>query len=386
MPGLDAESVDAIVTDPPYGLAFMGKAWDHAVPGPEFFAAMLRVAKPGAHLVAFGGTRLYHRMTCAMEDAGWEIRDCLMWLYGSGFPKSHDVSKAIDREAGAEREVVNTIPDRWAGKGQVLCRSSQAEAESVNITTPATDGAKRWQGWGTALKPAWEPIVLARKPLDGTVAQNHLRHGCGGVNVDGCRVGTDVVGWSGGGGGEGGTWNEESCGLRKSGEPRPVAGRWPANLVLDAEAGAVLDGQVGDRPGFSTQRDLTTRNGTDGTLAYGKGIGQIAEPGVRLGFNDSGGASRFFYCPKADGSDRNDGLDTNHHPTVKPTDLMRWLVRLVTPEHGLVLDPFTGSGSTGRACVLEGRRFLGIEREAEYVAIARARIEGARETVGLFAG
>jgi DNA modification methylase len=352
MAGMEANTFDAIVTDPPYGLAFMGKAWDHAVPGPEFFAAMLRVAKPGAHIVAFGGTRLYHRMTCAMEDAGWEIRDCLMWLYGSGFPKSHDVSKAIDREAGAERDVVSTIPDRWAGKGQVLCRANQAEAESVNITAPATDDAKRWQGWGTALKPAWEPIVLARKPLDGTVAQNHLRHGCGGVNVDGCRIGTEPVTIN--------TWDDGAKpfggGAGHAYTGRTVEGRWPANLILDAEAGAGAEW------------------------------------------------SRFFYCPKASKADRDEGCEgleeressarhamtglpdlrmdheqarrtsRNHHPTVKPTDLMRWLARLVTPQGGTILDPFTGSGSTGKAARLEGFGFVGIEREPEYADIARARI------------
>jgi DNA modification methylase len=355
MAGMEANTFDAIVTDPPYGLAFMGKAWDHAVPGPEFFAAMLRVAKPGAHIVAFGGTRLYHRMTCAMEDAGWEIRDCLMWLYGSGFPKSHDVSKAIDREAGAEREVVGVSPhsaNRVQSNGSTPFVGVDGEGQRM-LTAPATSEAKRWQGWGTALKPAWEPIVLARKPLDGTVAQNHLRHGCGGVNVDGCRVGT-----------EGGERRGDASGSRKSGTPFDVrnwqsvplnAGRWPANLILDAEAGAGAEW------------------------------------------------SRFFYCPKASKADRDEGLEgfeervagvayttmagdgrenpeilpavrRNPHPTVKPTDLMRWLARLVTPQGGTILDPFTGSGSTGKAARLEGFGFVGIEREPEYADIARARI------------
>lgn len=327
MAGMEANSVDAVVTDPPYGLAFMGKAWDHAVPGPEFFAAMLRVAKPGAHLVAFGGTRLYHRMTCAMEDAGWEIRDCLMWLYGSGFPKSHN--------------------GPWGG---------------------------------TALKPAWEPIVLARKPLDGTVAQNHLRHGCGGVNVDGCRIGWANENERAEVNARSGPNSRFATGIETSvalGAKRPhavedkthAAGRWPANLVLDAEAGAVLDGQAGDRGGGFGNR---------GALNGGSTQWGFDGHGQEVGYGDSGGASRFFYCPKASKADREEG---NNHPTVKPTDLMRWLCRLVTPAGGTVLDPFTGSGSTGKAARLEGFNFIGIEREPEYADIARARIAAIEPTL-----
>jgi len=179
MATLDAESVDAIVSDPPYGLSFMGKGWDHGVPGVEFWAEALRVAKPGAHLLAFGGTRTYHRLACAIEDAGWEIRDCVMWVYGSGFPKSHDVSKAIDKAAGAEREVIG--PPTPGGQGN-------GNAYGAITRPPATAPATAWQGWGTALKPAWEPIIVARKPLVGTVAENVLTHGTGAINVDGCRV------------------------------------------------------------------------------------------------------------------------------------------------------------------------------------------------------
>jgi DNA modification methylase len=328
MPNIPENSIDAIVTDPPYGLAFMGKAWDHAVPGPEFFAAMLRVAKPGAHLVAFGGTRLYHRMTVAIEDAGWEVRDSLMWLYGSGFPKSHDVSKAIDRKAGAEREVlgVSSVTGERRNAGSEKYGGGNGIPQSINLlTAPATDEAKRWHGWGTALKPAWEPIVLARKPLDGTVAANHLRHGCGGLNVDGCRVGTTkdvpssestrsgyMKGWAGG--------HSDNTGFD------PNTGRWPANLIL------------------------------------GEGVTDAEW-------------SRFFYCPKASKRDRD---ENNTHPTVKPTDLMRYLCRLVTPQGGTVLDPFTGSGSTGKAAILEGFNFIGIERDTEYVNIAKARIAEAQ--------
>jgi hypothetical protein len=183
------------VSDPPYGLSFMGKGWDHGVPGVEFWTEALRVAKPGAHLLAFGGTRTYHRLACAIEDAGWEIRDCVMWVYGSGFPKSHDVSKAIDKAAGAEREVVGPNPynANKGGRNHHSDKCAQAGKMS-NITAPATDDAPRWSGWGTALKPAWEPVIVARKPLCGTVAENVLTHGTGGINVDGCRVGTEMRG------------------------------------------------------------------------------------------------------------------------------------------------------------------------------------------------
>ena len=188
---------DSIVTDPPYGLSFMGKGWDKGVPNEEFWLEALRVAKPGAHLLAFGGTRTFHRLTVAIEDAGWEIRDCVMWVYGSGFPKSHDVGKAIDREAGAEREVVGTKP---AGNGPLKSGHVNSSgggmsigterSPAIQVTAPATDAAKQWQGWGTALKPAWEPIIVARKPLVGTVAANVLRYGTGAINIDGCRVPT----------------------------------------------------------------------------------------------------------------------------------------------------------------------------------------------------
>ena len=302
MATMEPEIVDAIVTDPPYGLNFMGKEWDHGAPGVAFWAEALRVAKPGAHLLAFGGTRTFHRLAVAIEDAGWEIRDCIMWVYGSGFPKSHNVSKAI------ESHKMNSV----ASKGSEFI--------------PSTDAAKEWGGWGTALKPAWEPIIVARKPLIGTVAENVLSHGTGAINVDRCRVGTDVVTintWDDGakpfGGGAGHTYSQ-----------RKVQGRWPANVLHD---------------------------GSDDTTA------------------GMGGASRYFYSAKTGPSDRNDGCN-NSHPTVKPTDLMTWLCQLVTPPNGVVLDPFCGSGSTGRGAKRAGAsKFLGIELDAEYIEIARRRIE-----------
>ncbi len=390
---LEADSVDAIVSDPPYGLSFMGKGWDHSVPGPEYFAAQLRVAKPGAHLVAFGGTRTYHRLACAIEDAGWEMRDCLMWLYGSGFPKSHDVSKGIDAAAGAEREVVGP-PTRHAG---------QSYQWAGDVRHPATDAAKQWDGWGTALKPAWEPIILARKPLAGTVAANVLEHGTGAINVDECRIGTDD-----------GTRNRPPAKPSattyaqdawtadpNNHEPFEAAGkgRWPANVLLDPEAAAALDKQSGERPAGNVPAVTGAR------AVYGGLSGHKSEP---RSMGDSGGASRFFYCAKASRSEREAGLENftavapteitgrkpgsaghqtpyagmtgeaprrNTHPTVKPIELMQWLCRLVTPPGGLILDPFCGSGTTGCAAVREDMRFLGIELDPGHAAIARARVE-----------
>jgi site-specific DNA-methyltransferase (adenine-specific) len=372
---LHAASVDSIVSDPPYGLSFMGKVWDHGVPGVEFWTEALRVAKPGAHLLAFGGTRTYHRLACAIEDAGWEIRDCVMWVYGSGFPKSHDVSKAIDKAAGAEREVVGGKVTGRALGGSNWRDGDAGGQEMVPVTAPATDAARQWSGWGTALKPAWEPIIVARKPLVGTVAENVLTHGTGAINVDGCRVRMS---------------DEDAEFILKTARPntagkhhcgnvmnRPVsptvnvspAGRWPANLIHDGSEEVV--GLFPDT-GKSTGGRTVKRSG-GGNVGSGKSS-EAEWSNEDPGYGDSGSAARFFYCAKASKADR--GGD-NKHPTVKPTDLMRYLCRLVTPPGGVVLDPFTGSGSTGKAAILEGFRFIGIEREAEYVEIAKARIAAA---------
>jgi site-specific DNA-methyltransferase (adenine-specific) len=308
MRAMDAESIDAIVSDPPYGLSFMGKGWDHGVPGQDFWIEALRVAKPGAHLLAFGGTRTFHRLVVAIEDAGWEIRDCLMWVYGSGFPKSLNIGG----------------------------------------------------GWGTALKPAYEPIIMARKPLIGTVAANVLKHGTGALNIDGCRVGHRE---------ERPLMRAAGMGYHGSGAQGMVTdggmGRWPANVLHDGSD--EVTGLMGD-------------------------------------------AARFFYCAKASKADRDEGCDglttrkqdetrndgdpggdnprnrgadkrSNHHPTVKPTDLMRYLCRLVTPPGGTVLDPFMGSGSTGKAATLEGFGFVGCELQPEYMAIAEGRIRHAEGEV-----
>jgi site-specific DNA-methyltransferase (adenine-specific) len=414
MATLHAESVDAIVCDPPYGLSFMGKGWDHGVPGVEFWGAALRAAKPGAHLLAFGGTRTYHRLACAIEDAGWEIRDCVMWVYGSGFPKSHDVSKAIDKAAGAERERIGG--PKSGGMKSVNCHNAihgyrpndyAENGNSLISGDPITEAARQWSGWGTALKPAWEPIIVARKPLVGTVAENVLTHGTGAINVDGCRVGT-----------EGGRCRDGHSAKGKSGpgsftvytDKAPEIdglGRWPANLIHDGS-----DEVVGLFPATHARGNVRASVSESGTGF----IGGRNQSGGEYSRADSGSAARFFYCAKASKADRDEGCEglaaksrledvgnkfttvdyregktrdvmaRNHHPTVKPTDLMRYLCRLVTPPGGIVLDPFTGSGSTGKAAVLEGFRFIGIEREAEYVEIAKARIAAVEAGAGpLFA-
>ena len=439
--GLPSDSIDAIVTDPPYGLSFMGKRWDYDVPSVEVWAECLRVLKPGGHLLAFAGTRTQHRMAVRIEDAGFEIRDMIAWVYGSGFPKSLDVSKAIDAQDAAKvrlerrfkftewmrltgltakrinditgtemghhytthptqpsvatrehlealrdyipgevpdwvealvdertvesenmkrREVVGVKEMRDTSEVRIAVTASAddydaAARREVAITAAHTPEAAQWAGWGTALKPALEPITVARKPLAGTVAENVMRHGVGGLNIEGCRVPGEKPQVT-----QGINSNASSFNVAKerriSGDPNE--GRWPANLIHD-------------------------------------GSEEAAEP--------LGSAVRFFYCAKASRKDRNEGCEgmeqkmptapngaenavsanrgsrsgprENHHPTVKPTDLMRYLCRLVTPPGGVVLDPFTGSGSTGKAAILEGFRFVGIEREAEYIEIARARIE-----------
>ena len=369
--GMEADSVDAVVTDPPYGLSFMGKGWDYEVPTEDVWRECLRVLKPGGHLLAFAGTRTQHRMAVRIEDAGFEIRDMIAWVYGSGFPKSMDVSKAIDKAAGAKREVVGTNPNYRPNSGAVADPEWFQDRSSGLQTAPATDAARQWDGWGTALKPALEPITVARKPLVGTVAANVLRHGTGAINVDGCRVnpGEPVPG---GGGGE---RSGRSCGILGSptagnlSEPH-TSGRWPANLIHDGS-----DEVVGLFPNTTSGSRKAGRH----VVAGGQGrYGEFAEGDLPEVIGDSGSAARFFYCAKASKADRDEG---NRHPTVKPAELMRYLCRLVTPPSGVVLDPFTGSGSTGKAAILERFNFIGIEREAEYCEIARARISKAERDV-----
>ena len=523
--GMADNSVDAVVSDPPYGLRFMGRKWDYDVPSVEVWQEALRVLKPGGHLLSFGGTRTYHRMVVAIEDAGFEIRDTVMWVYGSGFPKSLDVSKAIDKAAGAERDYIGE--SQWANRTPNGCTGIRGNnfPKDQSLTAPATPAAAQWDGWGTALKPAVEPICMARKPLaEATVAKNVLRWGTGALNIDGARVGIDD-----------GTrcrppskpssttfaqdnWTQDPAN-RYPFNPQG-AGRFPANLIHDGSA-EVLAGFPMTGP--AQVRRLNGDEKKPPINAFGD-YNRRTEGGV----DDAGGsAARFFYVAKSSRSDRNDGLDstytvkynvpyggtlcknvimelaaslaratsglvalkwltaesgasimglcprdslsttltaisrittseilrlltpslindftqdvncetanggshaesvgslsecpptttngslaesapgvsrvvskmlltisdganwkplTNIHSTVKPTALMRYLVRLVTPPGGVVLDPFMGSGSTGKACALEGFGFVGIEIDAEYLAIAEARIAAARAAVQL---
>ena len=381
MPTLEADSIDAIVTDPPYGLEFMGKDWDNGVPGKHFWQEALRVAKPGAHLLAFGGTRTFHRLVCAIEDAGWQIRDTIGWLYGSGFPKSLNVGKAIDKAAGAERNTAchkRTERENW-----------RFETQDTPSLPPITDEAKQWDGWGTALKPAMELICLARKPLDGTVAANVLKHGTGGLNIDACRISTN---------GENLAVERDGKALDTRGQgwgfksvSRDNQGRFPANIIHDGSDEVLAVFPQSDR-GKGARIIHAQSSGTGRAKGHDK-------PYDSLDHGDSGSAARFFYCAKASKQDRDEGCEGidarnnmrvnapraneeskhatqrgNFHPTVKPTALMRYLCRLVTPPDGIILDPFMGSGSTGKAALFEGFNFIGIELDAEYVEIAKARI------------
>jgi DNA modification methylase len=397
---------DSVVTDPPYELEFMAKAWDgtgiaFSVP---FWREVLRVLKPGGHLLAFGGTRTYHRMTCAIEDAGLEVRDSLHWVYGTGFPKSLNVSKAIDDAAGAEREVVGKKGGRYSSPKQDFrggthhAANGAAVAMFDDITAPATEAAKQWDGWGTALKPGHEPIVLARKPLAGTVAANVLAHGTGGLNIDACRIGSGTPKPV-----RGATENTGE-GLFEMGSrsPRPdsTEGRWPANVLLDEGAALELDAQT-EGVCHSAGKARTGSDNPRAAKHDATSWSIDSSTGDMHRFGDSGGASRFFYVAKpsrrerdlgcehlpartgGDATDRED-VARNYHPTVKPIDLMRWLVRLVTPPQGWVLDPFVGSGTTAIAATLEGARFTGIEQDEGYCELARARMahwKRAREAI-----
>lgn len=434
LPTLEDNSVDSIVTDPPYELGFMGKKWDSTgiAYNPDLWRECLRVLKPGGHLLSFGGTRTWHRIAVAIEDAGFEVRDSIAWMYGSGFPKSLDISKAIDKQAGAERKEWPTMPMQKKGEvGEIsknrrcaVCLKAIASGNPCQCDrkeTSVTPEAQQWEGWGTALKPAFEPIIVARKPLIGTVAENVLTYGTGGLNIDGSRVGNEKLG-----GGtmpdlrDVGRMSKEATGIDKLSfgqNPRPATrleqpeytGRWPANVILDEYTAGLLDEQSGiTKDGIAVKRNSAGNNIFSAT------------PKPRTtnqGFGGLGGASRFFYVAKASKRDRNEGLEElepqrhsdrekddgvggdnprnrtnqakqNFHPTVKPTELMRYLVKLVTPPNGLVLDPFTGSGSTGKAAILEGFDFLGIEMTEDYIPIIEGRLRHAetqvKENEGLF--
>jgi len=364
MKTLPSESVDAIITDPPYELGFMNKKWDNTgiAYNINLWKEALRILKPGGHLLAFGGTRTYHRMACAIEDAGFEIRDCIQWLYGSGFPKSMDISKAIDKQAGAKREVIGRNPNSRenCNKSNTLYQSGTV-GKTDYITAPATPEAKQWEGWGTALKPANEPIVVARKPIsEKTIADNVLKWGTGGINIYGCRIPTDetITNHS--------RSTESSKSKGKYGDSRAQEthqtqgqklGRFPANVILDEEAGKMLDEQSG--------------------ISKSSGSGYNFETS-KLHFNDSGGASRFFYVAKASKKERGEG---NNHPTVKPVSLIKYLVTLVTPPDGVCFDPFMGSGTTAIACINTNRNYIGFEIDKDYYNLAQKRIDGVKSQI-----
>ncbi|ENV37502.1 hypothetical protein F959_01625 [Acinetobacter venetianus RAG-1 = CIP 110063] len=350
---IEDNSIDSIVTDPPYGLKFMGKKWDCEVPNIEIWQECIRVLKPGGHLLAFAGTRTQHRMACNIEDAGFEIRDMIAWIYGSGFPKSHNLSG-------------------------------------------------EWQGWGTALKPALEPITFARKPIIGTVVQNVELYGTGVINIDECRVQTaDEIASTKNNNIKGNAYNSDNEATRDTVYVQNQLGRFPANLIHDGsdEVRSYFPqaaGQQGD-----LRKQDSSRQSPNGI--YG-GMRPALDHVARIENDKS--AARFFYCAKANRTDRNEGTESsnnpmlqmnstmrdcenvdwskrngNFHPTVKPTQLMRYLCRLVTPKGGVVLDPFMGSGSTGKAAILEGFSFIGIEREAEYFEIAQKRCQFVKDGI-----
>ena len=408
---LPENSVDSIVTDPPYGLSFMGKKWDYDVPSVDFWKEVYRVLKPGGHILSFGGTRTYHRMVVNIEDAGFEIRDQVMWLYGSGFPKSHNIGKAVDKIEGNDREVVGSwIPQGTANriKGSSIFPNENIEDDGSkvinDINLPITKGQSKYEGWGTALKPANEPICVARKPLsEKTIADNVIKWGTGGINIDGCRIGNDVLTHKGAGksniGAIGGSFENGT----KEGLEFTSEGRFPANIILDETAAELLDEQSGvlkSGDGKSGTHKINRNGNTDGVCKMDMGKSNEA-----IHYGDKGGASRFFYVAKVSKKERNLGLDNfeekemntlnngiggtpqenrvdkpkNNHPTLKPINLMTYLCRLVTPEGGIVLDPFMGSGSTGIAARLEGFRFVGMEMDGDYFKIAEARINSYEE-------
>lgn len=391
LPTLEDNSIDSIVTDPPYELGFMGKKWDSSgiAYSVELWQQCLRVLKPGGHLLAFSGSRTYHRMVVAIEDAGFEIRDMISWISNKTFPKSQNIAKAIDKQAGARSHVAKGFLVAGEYNNRKL-EGPDTDYQDPELVTPQ---AKQWQGWGTALKPTVEPIVMARKPVEGTIANNVLKYGTGGLNIDGSRIGTEE------------RTNEgmSSLGVMHDDnwEPKQVSntvqGRWPANIILDPYTAELLDEQSGER---------VSGGGSKGVMGGMFGNGQDNPNRANSLYFDKGGASRFFYVAKASKRDRNEGLDElpdhdwskdgaaipqraerpfipskNHHPTVKPTTLMEYLIKLVTRPGGVVLDPFTGSGSTGKAAILQGFDFIGIEMTEEYLPIIEGRLKHAEQLV-----
>jgi len=392
---LDADSIDSLVTDPPAGISFMGKEWDSDKGGRDGWIAWMtevmrechRVLKPGAHGLVWAIPRTSHWTSTALENAGFEVRDVVTHLFGSGFPKSLDISKVIDKASGAERKVIGINPNhRRLTDTETMC--GQPHVGIGSITVPSTDSAKQWQGWGTALKPASEHWVLVRKPLgEKTVAANVLKHGTGGINIDASRVGVSEsdpnhrkpsVDWQN-------ADNPASTHFGSGGRPIEnlnIKGRFPANLVL-SHSQHCQDDQC-DIECAILQLDAQSLAGgmhSAGCKKQNNFVGNKGSKTVNIGggisanrFGDSGGASRFFYCAKISTSERNAGAN-NNHPTVKPKKLMSYFCKMITPPEGIVLDPFMGSGSTGIAAKECGFKFIGIERETDYFEIASKRIK-----------
>jgi len=371
---LPAESVHAIITDPPYGLAFMGRDWDDFEPkeyqewSERWARECKRVLKPGGHLLAFSGNRTHHRLFTGVEDAGYEIRDTLTWHYGSGFPKASDVSKTIDKRADAEREVVADNPNARSDEAEARTAGKSQSGETVHapITEPATDAAKKWDGWKTGLKPATEFVVMARKPFSGATVDSVLEYGTGALNIDACRVATEEdltrSNRAFSSSNEYAYTDEDHTDeLEQHGS---TEGRYPANVVFDETAADALDAEVGE---LDTGDTVTRSNSIWGHASDGNGMDGE-------GYEDTGGPSRYFYTSKASRSERtNDGAIQNEHPTVKPRDLMEWLIKMVTREGQIVVDPFAGSGTTCMAAKGLGREFVGIERQAKWADVARVR-------------
>lgn len=365
MKQMDDNSIDFITTDPPYGLNFMSKKWDSETPKIEIWKECLRICKPGAMIAVFGGSRTHHRLMCSIEDAGFEIRDVIMWLTGQGFPKSMDISKAIDKESGCERKIVGRKSDPRYDYDYTKSRgfnyndptSTLGRGDPGIITEANCSLAKIFSGYGTSLKPNYEPIILAMKPCDGTFANNAKKWGVAGINIDECRIETREDAKS-----------MERCNTPGSGSFHK--GRWPANLILDEEAAEMLDQSTPFTVSKSNERHNKRLPSNSWSDRY--------KPNIGYGHDDSGGASRFFYCAKASPSDRNKGLEDfkNTHPTVKPISLMKYILKLLAPPgNPICLDPFMGSGTTGIACKELNINFIGIEKELEYFEIAKKRIE-----------
>ena len=384
---LELNSIDACITDPPYELGFMGKSWDNTgiANNPELWKECLRVLKPGGHLLSFGGSRTYHRMACAIEDAGFEIRDQIMWVYGSGFPKSLNIGKVVDKLQGNERETIG------------YCERGNSVNTDFMSGNDITKGTSEWEGYGTALKPAHEPIVLARKPLsEKTIALNCLKWGVGGLAIDNCRVEAEKVTGARSSNKDGIARRKVYSGQWKEFEGNPTQGRFPANLIHDGSK-EVTDLFPETNGGKFTQKKRQRNKGWCNS-SLGEGVDAIDN------YGDSGSAARFFYCAKASKSERNRGCEEiemgkpvrwnkagkwtndttparNNHPTVKPIALMKYLVTLITREGQTVLDPFAGSFTTGMACKELGRKFIGIEKEIEYIEIAKKRIASTQKSM-----